>query len=65
MDQPGDGREIRSGLADLAGWGRLDDEIEKVYELRSFPDAIAFVTGRICDQLGVEHHLLERWGSDA
>jgi 4-hydroxy-3-polyprenylbenzoate decarboxylase len=31
---------------------------------RTLDDAIAFVTGRICDQLGVEHHLLERWGSD-
>jgi 4-hydroxy-3-polyprenylbenzoate decarboxylase len=27
-------------------------------------DAIDFVVGRICDQLGVEHHLLRRWGED-
>jgi 4-hydroxy-3-polyprenylbenzoate decarboxylase len=32
---------------------------------RTLDDAIAFVAGRICDQLGVEHHLLERWGADA
>ena len=36
--------EIRSGLAELPGWGRGDDEIEKTYELASFPDAVAFVT---------------------
>jgi 4-hydroxy-3-polyprenylbenzoate decarboxylase len=26
-------------------------------------DAVNFVVGRICDQLGVEHDLLTRWGS--
>jgi 4a-hydroxytetrahydrobiopterin dehydratase len=36
--------EIRNGLAELPGWERQDDQIEKVYELASFPDAIAFVT---------------------
>ena|SRR2546430_13194876 len=36
--------EIRTGLATLPGWERRDDEIEKVFELPSFPDAIAFVT---------------------
>jgi 4-hydroxy-3-polyprenylbenzoate decarboxylase len=30
---------------------------------RSLEDAIDFVVGRICDQLGVEHHLLQRWGN--
>jgi 4-hydroxy-3-polyprenylbenzoate decarboxylase len=29
---------------------------------RSLEDAIDFIVGRICDQLGVEHRLLERWG---
>jgi 4-hydroxy-3-polyprenylbenzoate decarboxylase len=29
---------------------------------RTLDDAVAFVVGRICDQLGVEHRLLERWG---
>jgi 4-hydroxy-3-polyprenylbenzoate decarboxylase len=31
---------------------------------KTLDDAIAFVTGRICDQLGIEHDLLERWGLD-
>jgi 4-hydroxy-3-polyprenylbenzoate decarboxylase len=30
---------------------------------RSLQDAVDFVVGRICDQLGVEHGLLRRWGS--
>lgn len=29
---------------------------------RSLQDSIDFIVGRICDQLGVEHHLLQRWG---
>jgi 4-hydroxy-3-polyprenylbenzoate decarboxylase len=29
---------------------------------RSLEDAVDFVVGRVCDQLGVEHHLLRRWG---
>lgn len=28
-------------------------------------DAVDFIVGRVCDQLGVEHHLFRRWGSDA
>jgi 4a-hydroxytetrahydrobiopterin dehydratase len=35
--------EIRNRLANLPGWERRDGEIEKVYELPSFPDAIVFV----------------------
>jgi 4-hydroxy-3-polyprenylbenzoate decarboxylase len=31
----------------------------------SLQDAIDFVVGRVCDQLGVEHHLLRRWGEEA
>jgi 4-hydroxy-3-polyprenylbenzoate decarboxylase len=27
-------------------------------------DLVDFVVGRVCDQLGVEHRLVERWGSD-
>jgi 4-hydroxy-3-polyprenylbenzoate decarboxylase len=30
---------------------------------QSLQDAIDFVVGRICDQLGVEHLLLRRWGN--
>jgi 4-hydroxy-3-polyprenylbenzoate decarboxylase len=29
---------------------------------QSLDDLINFVVGRICDQLGVEHQLLKRWG---
>src|SRR5205823_4620569 len=30
---------------------------------RSVQDMVDFIVGRICDQLGVEHGLLRRWGS--
>jgi 4-hydroxy-3-polyprenylbenzoate decarboxylase len=30
---------------------------------RSLMDAVDFVVGRICDQLGVDHQLLKRWGT--
>jgi 4-hydroxy-3-polyprenylbenzoate decarboxylase len=29
---------------------------------RTLQDAVDFIVGRICDQLGVEHQLLRRWG---
>jgi 4-hydroxy-3-polyprenylbenzoate decarboxylase len=29
---------------------------------QSLPEAIDFIVGRICDQLGIEHQLLQRWG---
>src|SRR5208337_4705254 len=28
---------------------------------QSLQDAVDFIVGRICDQLGIEHHLLRRW----
>ncbi len=31
---------------------------------RSLQDAVDFIVGRVCDQLGVEHDLLRRWGSE-
>jgi 4-hydroxy-3-polyprenylbenzoate decarboxylase len=31
---------------------------------QTLQDAIDFIVGRVCDQLGVEHHLFERWGQD-
>jgi 4-hydroxy-3-polyprenylbenzoate decarboxylase len=31
---------------------------------RTLQDAIDFVVGRVCDQLGVEHRLLKRWGTE-
>lgn len=35
--------ELESALGALPGWARTGDEIEKTFELSSFPDAIAFV----------------------
>jgi 4-hydroxy-3-polyprenylbenzoate decarboxylase len=32
---------------------------------QSLQDLIDFIVGRICDQLGVEHELLKRWGGSA
>jgi flavin prenyltransferase len=29
---------------------------------QSLQDAVDFIVGRICDQLGIEHHLSSRWG---
>ncbi len=31
---------------------------------RSLDDALDFIVGRICDQLGVEHRLFPRWGPE-
>ena len=31
---------------------------------RSIEDMVDFIVGRICDQLGVEHQLFRRWGTD-
>src|SRR5262249_49142454 len=30
---------------------------------KTLNDAVDFVVGRVCDQLGVEHQLLKRWGT--
>ena len=30
---------------------------------RSLDDAVDFVVGRVCDQLGIQHQLLPRWGT--
>jgi 4-hydroxy-3-polyprenylbenzoate decarboxylase len=32
---------------------------------KSVNDMIDFIVGRVCDQLGVEHGLLKRWGEDS
>jgi 4a-hydroxytetrahydrobiopterin dehydratase len=55
--------EITAGLADLPGWERRDDEIEKTYELPSFPDAVAFVTrvGFLAEKANHHPDLDVRW----
>lgn len=55
--------EIRSGLTELPGWERRDDEIEKTYQLASFPDAIAFVTrvGFLAEKANHHPDLDVRW----
>jgi len=55
--------EIRAGLAVLPGWERRDDEIEKTYELPSFPAAIAFVTriGFLAERANHHPDLDVRW----
>jgi 4a-hydroxytetrahydrobiopterin dehydratase len=42
-------------LATLPGWEREGDEIVKIFELPTFPDAIAFVT-RIADRAEAANH---------
>src|SRR4029450_2949339 len=55
--------EITSRLADLPGWERRDDEIEKTSELPSFPDAVAFVTrvGFLAEKANHHPDLDVRW----
>lgn len=47
--------EVRDGLAGLPGWAREGDEIVKVYERATFPDAIDFV-GRIAELAEAANH---------
>jgi 4a-hydroxytetrahydrobiopterin dehydratase len=35
--------DVQAALAYLPGWGRIANEIEKIFECASFADAIAFV----------------------
>ena len=30
---------------------------------QSLQDSIDFIVGRVCDQIGVEHQMLQRWGT--
>jgi 4a-hydroxytetrahydrobiopterin dehydratase len=55
--------EVRAGLAELPGWDRRDDEIEKRFELPSFPAAIAFVTrvGFLAEKANHHPDLDVRW----
>ena len=31
---------------------------------QSVDDMVNFIVGRVCDQLGVDNHLLKRWGTE-
>ena len=55
--------EITAGLAGLPGWERRDDEIQKTFELASFPDAVAFVTrvGFLAEKANHHPDLDVRW----
>ena len=35
------------------------------HDPKSIPDLVDFIVARICDQLGVQHELMSRWGEDA
>ncbi len=50
-----DDDELRTGLAGLPEWRRAGDEISRVYELVSFPAAIAFV-GLVAERAEVADH---------
>lgn len=48
--------DVEAGLARLPGWERAGDSIRRVYELPSFPDAVAFVQ-RVADAAeAADHH---------
>jgi 4a-hydroxytetrahydrobiopterin dehydratase len=47
--------QVVAALAGLPGWTREGDEIVKVYELVSFPEAIGFVV-RIADAAEAANH---------
>jgi 4a-hydroxytetrahydrobiopterin dehydratase len=50
-----DDDEIRTRLGRLPGWERRGDEIEKTFELSSFPEAIEFVR-RVADRAEAANH---------
>jgi 4a-hydroxytetrahydrobiopterin dehydratase len=51
-----DDDRIAARLATLPGWERQGDEIVKTFELPTFPDAIAFVTGIADRAEAADHH---------
>jgi 4a-hydroxytetrahydrobiopterin dehydratase len=55
--------DVTSALAELPGWTRAGGEIEKTFELASFPDAIAFVVRIGFHAEAADHHpdLDVRW----
>ncbi len=55
--------EVAAALARLPGWSRVDDEIEKTFELASFPAAITFVVrvGFLAERANHHPDLDIRW----
>jgi 4a-hydroxytetrahydrobiopterin dehydratase len=55
--------QLEAGLDRLPGWSRAGGEIEKKFELPSFPDAIAFVTrvGFLAERANHHPDLDIRW----
>ena len=64
-------RETPLGTIQLENMKRLADAGAVVlpaspgfyHDPRTIHDLIDFVVSRICDQLGIEHSLMKRWGS--
>jgi 4a-hydroxytetrahydrobiopterin dehydratase len=50
-----DDDEISTRLGSLPGWERRGDEIEKAFELPTFPEAIEFVR-RVADRAEAANH---------
>ena len=48
--------DIRTALADLAGWEPVDGAITKQYRLGGFPEAVAFVVRLSFDAEAADHH---------
>ncbi len=48
--------EINAGLADLAGWDRVGDEIVKEYRLGNFKEAVALVVRLAFEAEAANHH---------
>jgi 4a-hydroxytetrahydrobiopterin dehydratase len=58
-----DAAAVTAALADLPGWARSGDEIEKTFECASFPDAVAFVVriGFLAEKANHHPDLDVRW----
>jgi len=54
---------LRNMVAITEAGGTVLPAMPAFYTLpQTISDMVDFVVGRICDQLGIEHRLLERWG---
>lgn len=49
-------KEVAAELVALPGWEQKGEAIVKTYSLRSFPEAIAFVTRLAFDAEAADHH---------